>query len=186
MSDSTPSDDTDPPSEDRPSGIDKWKQETKGIERVIDVMLTVEEPQTAGWIAGEAHVSEQTAREHLKLFVDLGILTATTVSGVTKFHPDPAWLRFQELSQLTEQYDRDELLDQVEELKERIESTESRFGVDSPDELRAKAADDATTVEEVKEYRSMASEWESAIYDLQIRQQALERYDEFSRPAVTA
>lgn len=186
MSDSPPSEDAEASSEDRPSGIDTWKQETKGIERVIDVMLTVEEPQTAGWIAGEAHVSEQTAREHLQLFADLGVLTATTVSGVTKFHPHPAWLRFQELSQLTEQYDRDELLDQVKDLKEWIESTESRFGVDSPDELRAKAADDDTTVDEVKEFRTAASEWESAIHDLQIRQQALERYDEFNRTAITA
>lgn len=186
MSDGPPSEDAGSTMGDAPSGVDKWKQETKGIERVIDVVLTVEEPRTAGWVAGEAHVSEQTAREHLQLVADLGVITASTVSGVTKYHPDPSWLRFQELAQLTERYDRDELLDQVEQLKGRIESAESQFGVDSPDELRAKAADADTTVDEVKEFRTAASEWESAIHDLQIRQQALERYDEFHRPAVTA
>ena len=171
---------------DGPTGIERWKQESKGIERVIDVVLTLGEPQTAGWIAGEAHVSEQTAREHLQMFADLGVVSATTVSGVTKYQPDPAWLRYQELAQLTERYDRDELLDQVEQLKERIEAAESQFDVDSPDDLRAKAAADDTTVDEVKEYRTAASEWESALHDLEIRQQALERYDEFTRPAVTA
>jgi hypothetical protein len=185
MSGSPPSEDVAAPSEDRPSGIDTWKQETKGIERVIDVMLTIEEPQTAGSIAGEAHISEQTAREHLELFAELGVLTATTGSGITRYQPDPAWLRFQELSQLTEQYDRDELLDQVEELKERIGVTESRFGVTSPNALRAKAAADDTTADDVKEFRTAASEWESALYDLQVRQQALERYDEFDRTTVT-
>ena len=186
MPDDTQPGDAESRTEDGPTGVDRWKQETKGIERVIDVILTVEEPQTAGWIAEEAHVSEQTAREHLQMFADLGVISATTVSGVTKYEPDPAWIRFQELAQLTERYDRDELLDQVEQLKARIESAKSQFGVGSPDELRAKAADDDTSVEEIKEYRTAASEWESAIYDLQIRQRALERYDEFGRPAVTA
>lgn len=172
--------------EDGPTGIEGWKQESKGIERVIDVVLTVDEPQTAGWIAGEAHVSEQTTREHLQLFADLGVVSASTVSGVTKYQPDPAWTRYQELAQLTERYDRDELLDQVGQLKERIEAAESQFGVESPDELRAKAAGDDTTVDEVKEFRTAASEWESALSDLKIRQQALERYDEFTQPAVRA
>lgn len=186
MSDDARPGDVESRAEDGPTGIDRWKQESKGIERVIDVILTVEEPQTAGWIAGEAHVSEQTTREHLQMFADLGVVSATTVSGVTKYQPDPAWLRYQELAQLTERYDRDELLDQVAHLKERIEAAESQFGVESPDELRAKAAGDDTTVDEVKEYRTAASEWESALHDLQIRQQALERYDEFNQPAVTA
>lgn len=85
-----------------PQGIDRWKEQTKGIERVIDVVLTVEQPQTAGWIAEEAHVSEQSAREHLDMFADLGIITATTARGVTRYQPDAAYFRYIEVSSLIE------------------------------------------------------------------------------------
>lgn len=169
-----------------PRGTDRWKQETKGIERVIDVALALEEPRTAGWIAEEALVSEQTAREHLDLLADLGVVLATTARGVTRYRPDAAWLRFREVTAMVEELDREELLDRVRDHKERIAEVEERYGVEDPDELRAKAADDETSVEAVREYRKVASEWETLGHELDLLREALDRYEEYDRDLVTA
>jgi len=172
---------------DPPPGTDAWVEATKGIQRVIDVALTLDEPQTAGWIADEAHVSEQSAREHLDLLADvLGVVTATTARGVTKYQPDAAWLRFQAVSALVETYDREGLLDYIEDRKARIKEVKMEYDVATPNELRSKAAADETPVDELREYRKVASEWETLEYDLDIAQEAHDRYDEYSREPVPA
>lgn len=169
-----------------PRGTDRWKEETKGIERVIDVAFTLDTAQTAGWIGEQAHVSEQATREHLELFADLGVITATTVSGVTKYRPDPTWLRFKEVSTLVERHSRDELMDHAEAIKERIQEAEERYSVDSPDELRSKAAAADTPIEDIQEYRKVASEWEELKHELNVMEEALKRYKEYDRGRVEA
>lgn len=176
----------DPRAASPPRGTERWKQETKGIERVIDVALALTEPRTAGWVADEALVSEQTAREHLDLLTELGVVAATTARGVTKYRPDATWLRFQEVAALVEKHSRDELLDRVESYKERIAETEDSYGVEGPDALRSRAAADGTGVEEVREYRQAAAEWETLRHELDLLEEALERYDEYDRAATTA
>lgn len=175
-----------PPEDEAPRGADRWKEETKGIERILDVVFTLDAPRTAGWIGDEALVSEQTTREHLDMFADLGVVSATTVGGVTKYQPDAAWLRFKEVASYVERFSKDELMDHVESRKERIRTARERYGVESPDELRAEAADADTPVEDVQEYRRAAAEWEAVEHDLDVCREALERYDEYDRDRVTA
>ncbi|GAB7010433.1 DUF7342 family protein [Halorubrum trueperi] len=167
--------------DDGARGIERWKEESKAIERVIEVVLSLGEPQTAGWIADEAHVSEQTTREHLGLLVDLGITTSTSARSVTKYQPDAAYLRYRAVSAAIERHSKDEILDSVEQLKEKVEGIAEDYGVESPDELRALAAHEDVSSDEVKEYRIAASEWESVRRQLDVDEEALERYDEFTR-----
>lgn len=164
-----------------PRGTDRWKEETKGIERVIDVVLTLDKAETAGTISDEAMVSEQAAREHLDMLADLGVIKSTKARAVTKYQPDVAYLRFKEVSRCVERYDRDTLLDKVEDIKSTIQDTEERYSVETPDELRSKAAREDTTIEEVQEFRKAASEWDSLLHRLDVLEEALERYDEFDR-----
>jgi predicted ArsR family transcriptional regulator len=175
------------PDEGEPSrGTETWKAQTKAIERVIDVALTLDQPRTAGWIAGEAAVAEQTAREHLDLLTDLGMLTATTAHGVTRYQPDAAYVRFRTVSRCVEQHTKDELLDIVEQLRDRTAAIEAEYEVETPDGLRALTTADDTPVEDITEYRQIAAEWESHCHRLSIVQEALDRYEEFDRGAVTA
>lgn len=169
-----------------PHGTERWKAETKAIERVIDVVLTLDRPQTAGTIADEAMVSERTAREHLDLLAELSIVTATTARNVTRYRPDAAYLRFKSVSSLVEEYTRDELLDHSDWLRTRIEETKERFEADTPDELRSKVASEEVPVEEVAECRKAASEWDAYRHELDVLEEALKRYDEFDRGEVTA
>lgn len=169
----------DPPGGER--GVERWKAESKAIERVIEVVLSLGEPQTASWVADEAHVSEQTTREHLGLLVDLGIVTSTSARSVTKYQPDAAYLRYRAVSAAIERDSREDLLDRVEQLKSRVEEITEEYSVETPDELRAKATDDDVQSDEVKTYRIAASEWESVRRELDVAEEALERYEEFTR-----
>jgi predicted ArsR family transcriptional regulator len=174
------------PANETSRGTEAWKAHTKAIERVIDVALTCEQPRTAGWIADEAAVAEQTARDHLDLLTDLGMLTATTSHGVTRYQPDAAYVRFRTVSRCVEQHTKDELLDGVEQLREQTDTIEAEYGVKSPDALRARATDDDTPVEDINEYRQVAAEWESVRHRLSVFHEALERYEDFDQGAVTA
>jgi DNA polymerase II large subunit len=89
------------------------------------------------------------------------------------------------VSGLIERYDRETLLEQVEELKQTDSDTRERYEVEEPDELRALAAADDTSIEDVREYKRAASEWETVLHDLDLHREALERYDEFDRDATT-
>jgi len=170
--------------EDPPAGGGAWKEQTKAVERVIDVTLSLEEPRTAGWISDEALASEQTVREHLEMLADLGVVAATTARGVTKYQPDAAYLRFKQVSQFAEQYSQQELVDKAEAWKHSIAETKEQYGVDGPDELLAKAAEEETPVDEMTKYRKAASEWETLQHELSLIQEAIERYAEFDRTVV--
>lgn len=172
--------------DETPRGTEAWKAQTKAIERVIDVAMTLEQPRTAGWLSEEAAVAEQTAREYLDLLADLGMLTATTAHGVTRYQPDSAYVRFRTIAGCVEQHSKDELLDAVEVLREQTTALETEYNVESPDELRTLATADDTPIEDIKEYRQVAAEWESLCHRLSIFQQSVERYDEFDRGAETA
>lgn len=161
-------------------GEDAWKEQTKGVERIITVTLTLDEPQTAGWIAEEAHLSESAARDHLDMLTELGVVSATTAHNVTKYSPDSAYLRFREVAQLVEMHDRDELMDFVADRKEEVEDLQAEYGVESPDDLRQEVVREDLGADEIREYKKVASEWESILHELSIADEALERYDEYS------
>lgn len=169
-----------------PPGTESWKSQTKAIERVIEVALTLDRPQTAEWVSDEAAVAEQTARDHLSSLSDLGVVTKTKARGVTKYQLDRAYKRFKEVSGYVEKFDKDELMDHVASTQEDIEETRERFGVESPDELRTKATEEGTGPETVREYKKAASEWETLEHRLDVMEEALDRYDEFGRPGAVA
>lgn len=185
-SDLEPGDDGSDKKEGPPRGGDAWKEQTKGIERIIDVTLALQEPRTAGWIADEAMVSEQTARDHLDTLADLGVISATTARGVTKYQPDVAFLRYKQVSGLIERMGKEELMDQVEDLQKRIEEVKETYGAETPDELRSKATEQDTSPEEVQEYRKVASEWESVRHNLDTFKEAIDRYEEFGRATASS
>jgi predicted ArsR family transcriptional regulator len=169
-----------------PKGTERWKEATTAFDRTVDVSTALDSPQTAGWIAEEAHVSESTTRKYLDMLVDLGVVASTTAHGVTKYRPDPTWLRFQQISEFVERYSREELLEKVEAFKTQIDTAKDRYDAETPDELRSRAAAEDTPTDEVREIGQVASEWESVQQQLDLLEEALERYDEFTQGSVTA
>lgn len=160
-----------------------WVEQTSAFDRVMSVALSVDGPKTATWIADEAHVAETTARSHLERLVDLRVLTSASARGPTSYAPDSGYLRFRKVSELVEEYDKDEIVKYVAEIKADVESWRDEYDVEGPDELRMRATEDDVTAEETREYMQVASEWDSREHEQSIVREALERYDQFEGPS---
>ena len=176
---------TEYPDADGGSGDDAWKAHTSAFDRVRSVVLSLSEPRSAGWVADEALVAENTARRHLEQLTELHVLTTDTTGSAVTYYPDPVYTRTRDLRELVADHDRDELAERAVSLKTDIESWQEKYGVASPDDLRSTAAAESTSAAEAGERRRTASDWELATYRLSLIEDALSRYDEYrdGRPA---
>lgn len=168
-------------------GTERWIEETSAFDRVRSVAFTLQRPETAGDIADRAHVSEKTARGHLRRLVEMDVLLEETDGGATTYYPDPAYMRYREVRTLAREHDRDELTDLVATLKHDIESWRDEFDVETPEELRASVADEAVSEQAVYERQQVAEDWEYAAHRLDLIKDALSQYDRLTaRPPAPA
>jgi predicted ArsR family transcriptional regulator len=59
------------------TGVEAWKEQTTAFDRIQSVASAVSQPQLVSHIAAEAHVAENTARNHLTRLVELNVLLRT-------------------------------------------------------------------------------------------------------------
>ena len=174
------------PGESSPS-IERWIEEASAFDRVRSVAFSLQQPNSAGEIAESAHVSEKTAREHLRRLVEMDVLLAETDRTPTTYYPDPAYVRYRELRALVREHDRDELVKLAAALKGDIEDCRKTFGVETPNELRATVADDEVSEAEVYERQKIAEDWEHTEHRLGLVRDGLNQYDQLTaRPPASA
>lgn len=161
-------------------GIEVWKQETSAFDRVQSVASTVSQPRPASYIAEQAHVAENTARDHLERLVDLNILLKSDEKGTTQYSSDPLHTRIQTLRDLLNQHDRNGLIQLKADLQEQIEAWREEYGVDSPTSLRNRAAE-TDTAAETRDIKQTARDWELLEYRLTIVEDAIENYTTYTQ-----
>jgi len=165
---------------DPSAGIVAWKRETSAFDRVQSVASTVSQPRPASHIAEQAHVAENTARDHLERLVDLNILLKSDDKGTTYYSPDPLHTRIQTLRDLLDRHDRNGLIQLKADLQEQIEGWHDKYGVDSPDALRDRAA--ATdTAADTRDIKRAVRDWELVEYRLSIVEDAIENYTTYTK-----
>lgn len=162
------------------SGVEAWKEHTTAFDRVQSVATTVSQPRSASDIADEAHVAENTARDHLERLVNLNVLLKTERDDGAFYSPDPLHTRIQTLRDLLEEHDRNGLIELKIELQSQIEEWEDDYRVDSPSDLRARATE-TDTASQTREIKRTASEWELARYRLSILEDAIENYATYTQ-----
>lgn len=166
-------------------GTERWIEETSAFDRVRSVAFALQQPRTAGQIAKSAHVSEKTARDHLRRLVEMDVMLEETGEGPTTYYPDPAYMRYREVRTLAREHDRDELMDIVATLKGDIEKWREELDVETPDELRASVADADVSEEAVYERQKIAEDWEYTEYRLGLIKDALAEYDRLTTGSPT-
>lgn len=164
-------------SDEERGGVQTWKKHTSAFDRVKSVTMTLTEPRPAPWIAEEAAVSPNTARDHLGRLVDLGVVTATEDNGTRHYYPDPLYTRLRDVRELIQEMTKTELSEQAAALKNDIATRKAEYDANSPDTLRERAAADDTAAEQAYELVQAASDWELARYRLSLVQDAIENYD---------
>jgi len=167
--------------DDQDDHVEARKDSVDGIDRVISVAMSLEQPRTAGYVGDKAHVSENTARKHLERLVELRILVAVEQRGAKTYFPDQAYQHFREVSQMVEEHDRSKIEEITISAKEEIERLKETYEVDSPTELRSEATAETTSSEEAREYFKRASEWDQHLRMLSVAEEALDRYGDISK-----
>jgi hypothetical protein len=162
------------------AGVEAWKDHTTAFDRVQSVATTVSQPRPASYITDEAHVAENTARDHLERLVNLNVLLKTERDDGAFYSPDPLHTRMQTLRDLLEEHDRNGLIELKAELQSQIEDWQAAYGVDSPTDLRAQAAE-TDTAAKTRELNQTASDWELARYRLSILEDAIENYTTYTQ-----
>lgn len=165
---------------EQPPGVESWKEHTTAFDRVQSVATTVSQPRPVSYIADEAHVAENTARDHLERLVNLTVLLKSDRDDGAYYSPDPLHTRIQTLRDLLEKHDRNGLIDLKADLQDQIDDWETQYNADSPDELRSQAAE-TDTASETRDFKKTASDWELALYRLSILDDAIANYDTYSQ-----
>jgi len=166
---------TKPP--DNPEWINTWKEHASAFDRVKSVTMTLSEPRSAPWIAEQAAVSANTARDHLRRLVELSVVTETDEDGTSHYYPDPLYTRLRDIRALLEETTKQELAEQATELKNDIAAWKTEYDAATPDTLRERAAAGTASAEKAYELTQTASDWELAQYHLSLIQDAITNYD---------
>lgn len=160
-------------------GVEQWAEHETAFDRVRSVAVVLAEPRPADWVAEQAAVAPNTARDHLERLVEMNVLEAVESGGATRYRPDPLYTRMRALRDLLDGRDRDDLLAHRADLQEQVEGWRSEHGADTPEELREFAAT-AASAERTRELRRTANDWELVRYRLNLVEEAIDRYAEYS------
>ena len=112
----------------------------------------------APWIAEEAAVSPNTARDHLRRLIELGVVTTTERDGTRHYYPDPLYTRLRDVRELLEDTTKQELSEQAAALKDDIAAWKVEYDATSPDALRERAVADDVSAERAYELSRAASD----------------------------
>lgn len=164
---------------DQAPGTTTWKEHTSAFDRVRSVAVTLDEPRSADWIADQALVAGNTARDHLERLVEMNVLRTEPGEQATLYRPDPLYTRLRALRDLLDERSRDDLVALRADLQERLDAWREEYGVDRPAELREQAARTGTAAE-TRTLREVASDWDVVRYRLELVTDAIERYETYT------
>lgn len=115
---------------------EEWKAETTPYERVRHVIAHTYAPASADTVAADARTSPKTARKHLNALAAEGfVTTATGEHGGTTYRRSPESLVVEQAADILEHVSTDELVTRIAELREQLTDYQTKYGVESPEEV---------------------------------------------------
>ncbi|CAI50398.1 HTH domain protein [Natronomonas pharaonis DSM 2160] len=153
-----------------------WTNTMSGRERVREVVETLNEATAVQEIADQAAVSRATADDELQRLEDDDWVIETTIDGTKAYDANPVRMLFDEVTTLIEEHTRDELEEQLTDLKEEQEALASEFNASSLDEFREQLAEEELSASELRERRNVIATWEAVNTELALVKHALYLY----------
>ncbi|WP_224448656.1 DUF7342 family protein [Haloprofundus salilacus] len=141
----------------------------------FDAVLALDRPTPADEIADLAGHGVDAAREYLKWFERMGIVTRVTKSPAT-YERNDEYLRWRRVQKLRKRYTSDELLGLLEDEAERDQSYVAEFEIESPERVSISqyAIETDRSLEDVWEDLSM---WKTTRRRITLLEQALSGSD---------
>lgn len=113
-----------------------WESNTTPYERIRHVISHTYSPLSADSVADNARTAPKTARKHLNTLADEGFVETTPGEhGSTRYRRSPESLVMEQASDILEHVSTDELVTQIQEMREQLTEYQTEFGVESPEEL---------------------------------------------------
>ncbi|OYR56599.1 DUF7342 family protein [Halorubrum halodurans] len=113
-----------------------WESNTTPYERIRHVISHTYSPLSADSVADNARTAPKTARKHLNTLADEGFVETTPGEhGSTRYRRSPESLVMEQASDILEHVSTDELVTQIQEMREQLTEYQAEFGVESPEEL---------------------------------------------------
>lgn len=160
-----------------------WNDDMDSADRVRAVAETLTRPRSASWVATQAAVNYKTAQKYLGKLVSDGRLRTTESDRTTYYAPNPRQQFFEEIGDLIDSHSKAELTQELQGMSARIESWQSEYGVDSPDELRV-TLDETLSTAERREREGVIDSWEYTREMRTIVRHAIRLYDDLTRLTV--
>lgn len=153
------------------AAVAEWKRETTTRERIRSVVQRVRDPTPASRIADRARASEPVVRDTLADLVDLGLVETRETGQGTLYKRNDRMYIYRQVSELHETYDEDELVAELQDLKETVNTLRDKYGVESPAELAQEL--DPGDAEGWEDH----SVWQTARKNLYLAKAAISFYD---------
>ena len=160
------------------SNPESWTESMSGRERVRHVVELLDEPTPVQEIADQADVSRATADDELQRLQSDDWVTETTVDGAKAYDLNPVRMLFDEVTDLIDAHSRDELENQLTELKQEQEEVAIEYDVGSLDEFREQLTNEELSAEELRERHNVIATWEVINTELGLVKHALHLYDD--------
>ena len=155
-----------------------WKDELSPRERVRQIVETVTDPVSANWVAEQADVGWQTAKDELEQLVERGDLRQVQQGDSVRYVPDFTRLYTERIRELALTFTREELREEVVQAKEEIQEIQAEYAVESRKELEASLSDETISATAARERQQVLREWEEVADDLQVLEHALRLYED--------
>jgi len=143
----------------------RWQDGTDTFGRVYDVILGITEPTSYTDIAELADCSPNAAKKHLDRLTEMGIVRADRESRPVRYERDDGYLEWQEASRIARELSVEEIIERVQDLEERREAYEQRFGTRDPATVAVFDRDDHDAVHE---RMAAVSEWQGVVRDVRL------------------
>ncbi len=166
--------------------MNSWKDELSARDRIREVATTVSRPRSVNWVRQEADVSWQTAKDELDRLVEHDQLRRVFPDDRKESAEDPRYVpdyKTQYLSrirELTDDYTREELREEIAAIQDEIHGWKAEFDVESRRELESTLTDEDLLGDEVRERNRVLRRWERNEETKTLLQHGLDLYDDLA------
>jgi DNA-binding Lrp family transcriptional regulator len=142
----------------------------------LDVALQLREPTPISEIAERADRGEDSAREYMRFFAELGVVERVT-EGPEQYRVDRDYLRWRRVRRVKQNHTPDEVAEMLSETTDKIDEYQRKFGFDSPDRISVVEYAEENDLD-IEDVWRRVSRWKTDINRRRILDEALKTAEE--------
>lgn len=127
-------------------------------ERMLDVVLQLQEPTAVAEVAERVVCDTETARDYLQWFAEMGLVRERE-GRPTRYEPNRSYLRWRRVERIRADYSEEEIVAELKRVLETVAEYRERFDADDPDAVSLVDAADGQDAEATWE---ALSAWKTA------------------------